>query len=294
MMLFLRSWQTCNLAATTSLGAQQVFFPDAVVATDSTYSFCLPDVKISDAGAFLKTTWGIEFVDDKLTVPISAWDGQLSSGLNVFDAGRLDGSKFVGNVDALRPPVPDATNKVLPFMGIKCDGAAFMQFGTPSMGGGAMAPGMKSMFDFMMDQVMSMQKCRGAQRDPKYKFLRPDFMNNYAMYTPKWAISAITKPPAGEEFDIFTAALTNSWSKVTIEMSTLMNNLVANFDLGDDLKLKDVKQKGGYVNFEKIGTCTAKGYDASGCMISANVKDVVGTPDAMEFVFGAKQCMLAA
>ena len=275
-----------------------MFFPDAVVATDSSYSFCLPDVTIESMEAFLKTTWGIEWGGDPfvLTFPISAWDGKLSSGLDVFDAGRLDGSKFVGNVDALRPPAPDATNKVLPFMGIKCDGAAFMQFGTPSMGGGAMAPGMKSMFDFMTEQVMSMQKCRGTKRNPKYKFLRPDFMNQYAMYTPKWLLSAVTKPPAGEEFNIFTAALTNSWSRpqVTISMSTLMNSLVANFELGEDLKLKDAKQKAGYVNFNNIGTCTAKGYDASGCMLSADVKKVIGTTDAMEFIMGAKQCMLCA
>ena len=83
---------------------------------------------------------------------------------------------------------------VLPVYGITCDGTAFMQFGD-KMGGGAMAPGMKSMFEFGMNQVMQMQQCRANKENGKYKFSRPDFLNHFAIYTPLAWISAFTKPP---------------------------------------------------------------------------------------------------
>ena len=196
--------------------------------------------------------------------------------------------RFVGSVDALKPPAPDTANKVLPMGGIKCDGSAFMQFGN-RMGGGGKASGFQQVFDFTMDQALKMQQCRAARRNTKYKFLRPDFMNQYACYTPVMPLSVFTKPPAGEEFNIFTAKMLNAWSGVEISMKTLMNEVVAK-----DWELASYGYYGSenefFVNFDHIDSCTAKSYTKQGCMLSADIKTVLGVSEPSEFIIGVKQC----
>ena len=112
-----------------------------------------------------RDTWGIEMKDDKLHLPIEKWDGTMTRGRNVFDANRLDGSAFVGSATALKPPAPDATTSAMPVMGLSCEGTAYLQFGS-KMGGSGMAPGMKSMFDFLTEQAMKMNavSCQKTQR----------------------------------------------------------------------------------------------------------------------------------
>ena len=41
----------------------QIFFPDATVAKDSAYNFCIPDLNIDDFETFLRNTWGIYWQD---------------------------------------------------------------------------------------------------------------------------------------------------------------------------------------------------------------------------------------
>jgi len=207
----------------------------------------------------------------------------MTRGRNVFDANRLDGSVFVGSATALKPPAPDTDASVMPVMGLSCEGAAYMQFGT-KMGGSGMAPGMKSMFDFLTEQGMKMQQCRVEKRNAKYVFSRPDFMRFFALYTPLAWLSAFTTPPKAKVFDIFTEKMVNAWNDLEVEMSSLVSVLMA----GEErMNLDTVDFR---VNFENIASCAAKDYGTKGCMMSIDLQSILGTPDESAAVMGMKQC----
>jgi hypothetical protein len=266
-------------------GFSQVFFPDALVASDSSYNFCLPDLE--DLELFAKSTWGIEWLDteDALAIPIVAWDGGLSRGRNVGDANRLYGAAFVGSETALHPPAPDSANKVLPFLGMTCAGTGFMQFGS-KMGAGAMAPGMKQMLDFSLEQVMAMQKCRAERRNSAYIFSRPDFMTHFAIYTPQPLMSAMTIPPAGKEWNVFTQKMMNAWSGIELSMSTVVRKLFK-----DEMKLDKPDFK---VNMKDVPSCNAKDYPQRGCLMGVDLATMFGDKAKAKVLMGMKQCFSTA
>jgi len=270
-------------------GFSQIFFPDALVATDSTYNFCVPDIDtIEDGEQFLKDTWDVSWVTDpefKLNLPITTWDGSMSRGRNFADSDRQDGSAFVGSVSALHPPAVDTTNKVLPMMGETCAGTGYMQFGS-KLGGAALAKGMKQIFDFGLEQVMAMQKCRAEVRNERYIFSRPDFMTHFAIYTPMAMLSAMTVPPAGKEWNIFNQLMTNTWQSITISMSTLVSKLYK-----DEMSLHESKVKMNMVN---VASCTAKDYPQQGCVMGVNLGTIFGDTAAAKVLMGVKQCFSTA
>jgi len=229
-----------------------------------------------------RDTWGIEMKDDKLHLPIEKWDGTMTRGRNVFDANRLDGSAFVGSATALKPPAPDATTSAMPVMGLSCEGTAYLQFGS-KMGGSGMAPGMKSMFDFLTEQAMKMQQCRAKKCDAKYIFSRPDFIRFFALYTPLAWLSAFTTPPDDKLFDIFTEKMVNAWNKLEISMSSLVGVLLTREDM--NLDSLDVS-----INFKNVASCAAKDYSTKGCMMSMDLKSILGTASESAAVMGIKQC----
>ena len=214
----------------------QVFFPASPVAQDPSYNFCVPDpAHNADVAAFLNNTWGIHWDDDNcsafdssarakqapcLRFPLSAWDGVLPGGESVFSADRLTGRLFLEN--SLHPPA--AADKMLPLLGITCDGSMFFNLGD-KLGGGAAMPGMRRVFDFVMGRVMAIQTCRAKERNPKFVFSRADFLKHFAVFAPVSWLSVLTKPPTGKEFDVFSN-MTNAWSGVALGMSTVVQKLL--------------------------------------------------------------------
>ena len=65
--------------------------------------------------------------NEAIHIPFQMWDGSLSRGRNVFDAGRLDGSFFTGSATALHPPAAITETGLLPVAGATCLGTAFFQ-----------------------------------------------------------------------------------------------------------------------------------------------------------------------
>ena len=182
-------------------GYFQAFFPEATVAQDATYNFCVPQIpELSDASAaktFLSTNWGVTWTDanmTKVTVPLTSWDGGLSRGRNVLDATRLDGSYFVGSSDTIRPPAVNKEKQMLPLFGWSCSGTVFMQVGD-KLGMGMSFAGPSSMFSFIMEQALKMQQCRATTRNKDFVFARPDFMKHFALHTPLAWLSLLMKPP---------------------------------------------------------------------------------------------------
>ncbi len=256
--------------------------------SDSSYNFCVPNLPSwSDAELFAKTNWGIEWLDteDKLALPIVAWDGGLSRGRNFGDANRLNGAAFVGSETALHPPALDTANKVLPLAGITCDGTGFWQFGS-KMGGGAMAPGMRQMFDFGLEQVMAMQKCRADRRNSAYIFSRPDFMTHFAIYTPQPLMSALTIPPAGKEWNVFSQKMINAWSGIELSMSTVVQKLFK-----DEMKLDKPDFK---VNMKDVPSCNAKDYPQRGCLMGVDLATIFGDKAKAKVLMGMAQCFSTA
>ena len=187
----------------------QLFFPDTSVDTtmEPSLDFCLPDFSRLDE--FGEDNFGIkvegdEGVDGWIKVPIHTWDGSMSRSRNVFQADRLDGSAFVGSADVLKPPAIDKAAKIVPVVGTTCSGASFMQIGD-KIGFGGMARGMKSIIEFLLEQVASMQVCRAKARDKTFIMSRRTLMSFFGLWTPMWAIDVATEPPVGQElnFDMF-------------------------------------------------------------------------------------------
>ena len=122
----------------------------------------------------------------------------------MFQADRLDGSAFVGSADVLKPPAIDQAAKIVPVVGTTCAGTSYLQIGD-KIGFGGMARGMKSIMDFLLEQVASMQMCRARARLKTFIMSRRTLMSFFGLWTPMWAINVATDPPDGQElgFDMF-------------------------------------------------------------------------------------------
>ena len=90
-------------------------------------------------------------------------------------------------------------------------------------------------------------------------------MDFFSVYTPKAWLSALTIPPPGKEFDVFSAKMINEWNNVEISMSTLVSTLLG----GDDmLNLGDVSWN---VDLSNVDSCTAQEYSTKGCMMEVEI-----------------------
>ena len=135
-----------------------------------------------------------------------------------------------------------------------CEGAGFMQLGT-ALGMGGMASGMTSLFDFGMEQVAEMQRCRAKTRNEKFLMSRKDLLTHFSPHTPLWMVATATIPPQGKEYDLFAEKLENAWSGLKLEMKTLVQQLLA----GDEnFNLDDPKTLGWKLDLRQVTTCAAK------------------------------------
>jgi len=158
----------------------------------------------------------------------------------------------------------DVVNNIVPVLGLTCDGTMYFQV-SEKMGFGVAFSGIRKLFDFGTNRLMLMQRCRAKSRNPKYVFSKGDLMDFFSVYTPKAWLSALTIPPPGKEFDVFSAKMINEWNNVEISMSTLVSTLLG----GDDmLNLGDVSWN---VNLSNVDSCTAQEYSTKGCMMEVEI-----------------------
>ena len=273
----------------------QTYFPESTVSEDSSYNFCLPPADIfeedsSDAvEKFIDSTWGIHVHDDCvdfystdcLSVPITAWDGAMSSFSSVFDAARLDGSAFLEGPLIPSPASIDADMPAMPMFGSTCHGSAYIQVGN-KLAGGISAPGMKKILDFAIGQVMEMQTCRAPLHNLQYIFSRADFMKQFALHTPMSWLSIWTMPPAGREFNVFADTMVNAWNGVRLGMSSLVTKV-----LGREAGMDDVDIK---MDMTSITSCTALDYVKQGCLVQVDVRQLLDMTLDTTLMVGVKQC----
>jgi hypothetical protein len=123
-----------------------------------------------------------------------------------------------------------------------------MQLGD-KFGFAGMAAGFTSMFDFGLEQLASMQKCRALIRNEKFVMSRKDLLVHFSPHTPLWMVAVATIPPEGKEYDLFKQKLENAWSQITVEMKTLVTQVLA----GEPFKLDDPARLGWKLDLRQVG-----------------------------------------